>query len=205
MAISYQDLVDILLIESGQFIADLDATLLDQNKMEIMIQRELALYSRYKPNYITTYAELYNQKVFSLDIDGYVPVTISDIRTDMFNNIGYSFSPLPAAVHNYYWRYDNPILYFRYPQGIYTYTYTLKHIYDQVNMNLPTINIEDRVINMILGRFLMTLGKSRRAFTVDEIPIQVDASEMISEGKEIYDNTLEEVRQNALYNLAIVL
>lgn len=203
--VTLQDLIDVILLESGQFIADLDATLLDKKKLEIMIARELGLYSRYLPHTRTLEGRLYNGKTFTQEGDGFVPKAVVSIRTDKFNFIGYSITPIPASVHSYYWRYDKPVLYFRYPDGVYTYTYMVDHVYDKVTARIETINIEDRLINLLVGRFLMTVGKSRRAFTVSEIPIETDASEMISEGKEIYDETLEFIKLNSSFNLAILV
>ncbi|BCG50082.1 hypothetical protein [Ralstonia phage RP13] len=205
MSLSLDQLIDVILLESGQFIADLDATLLDKTKLGTMVKRELAWYSRYQPFKATVVSSLYDKKVFSLQADGFVPKNIVDIRTDRFNFIGYTTAPIPGPVHSYYWRYENPILYFRYPEGPYQMSYISDHVYDDVNQNLPTIDIGDRIVNMMVGRFMMTVGRSRKAFTVDEIPLTTDAEAMYSEGKELYDKTEEEIKQNSRFNLAILV
>lgn len=201
--VTYDDILNVIMVETGQYISDLTATLLDQPKVELMIQRELGLYSRYKPNKVTTYGTLYNQKTFDLTIDGFVPDSIVDIRTDRFVPAGIAITPIPGPVHSYHWRYDKPVLYFRYPQGEYIYSYIVPHKY--VNNAISSIEIHDRFINLVVGRFLMSVGKSRRAFTIDEIPINTDASEMISEGKELYDSTMEEIRINSAFSLAVLV
>lgn len=203
MSVTYQEILDVIMLETGQYISNLDATLLDKSKIEIMIKRELGLFSRYSPNVITKPMNLYNNKVFTIDIDGEIPTSIVDIRTDRYNTIGFSITPMPAPVHSYYWRYDKPTLKFRYPDGLYQVVYMAPHVY--TNDTIASIEIQDNFLNLVVGRFLMSVGKSRRAFTVAEMPIQTDASEMISEGKELYDTTLELIRVNSKFNLAILV
>jgi len=203
--ITYEQIVDTLLLESGQFIGDLDATLLDEKKLVLMIQRELGLYSRYYPNKQTRAMNLYNNKVFTLEADSFVPTQIVDIRTDRLNAMGYTIAPMPAAVHSYYWRYDKPILYFRYPDGEYITIFITPHEYNEEKKLIQFVELHDRFLTLLQGRFLQTVGRSRNAFTIEEIPIHTSASEMISEGKEIYDKALEEIRQNNAFNLAILI
>lgn len=205
MSVTIDQIVEILLLESGQYISDLDATLLDIPKIELMIKRELGIYSRYMPNKVTTQGHLYDKKVFTVELDGCIPNNIVDIRTDRFNFVGYTTAPIPGPVHSYYWRYDKPVLYFRYPEGEYLYSYIAPHVYDETNKILPTIEIHSKFITMLMGRFLMSVGKSRRAFTIDEIPINTDADSMLNEGKDIYDSAIEEVRLNSAFNLAVLV
>lgn len=205
MSITLAELTEIILIESGQFIAPLEATLLDKSKLILMIKRELALYSRYLPNKVSTVANLSHGKVFNIDTDGYVPDNIIDIRTDRFAFMGYSVTPLPAPVHAYYWRYEKPTLYFRYPDGVYPIKYISEHVYNVNTDSISSINIQDRFINLLIGRFLMSVGRSRKAFTIDELPISSDAADMISTGKELYDSTMEEIRQMSMFNAAILV
>jgi len=203
--ITYDEIIETLLLESGQFIGDLDATLLDEKKIVNMINRELGLYGRYMPNKQTRYLNLYNNKVFSLELDGFVPTAIVDIRTDRLNAMGYTIAPMPAAVHSYYWRYDNPILYFRYPEGSYITIFIAPHVFNPITKTIDSLQLHDRFLTLLLGRFLQTIGRSRSAFTMAELPISTSADAMISEGKEIYDNVLEEIRKNSSFNLAILI
>lgn len=205
MSVTYDEALEIIMLETGQYIASLDVTLLDKPKMVMMIRRELGLYSRYSPNVVTKTANLYNGKVFTEELDGEIPQAIVDIRTDRYNTIGFSITPMPSPVHSYYWRYDKPVLKFRYPDGLYQLVYMAPHKFDESTDILPSIQLHDRFFSLLVGRFLMSVGKSRRAFSVAEMPIQTDASEMISEGKELYDSALEEIRMNSKFNLAILV
>lgn len=201
--VTYQDILDQVMLESGQYISDLQATLLNKIKFESLIKKELLLYSRYVPKKETRFGRLYNLKTFTMDIDGYVPEAIVDIRTDRMIPSGVSLTPMPAPVHSYHWRYEKPTLYFRYPDGDYIFSYIGNHEYK--DGKIDSIDLHDRFFNLLVGRFLMTVGKSRRAFTIDEIPINTDASEMISEGKEMYDAAIEEIRENSSFQVAILV
>ena len=53
MAMTYDEIVDIMLIEAGQFIAGLDATMLNKPQIETIIKRELKTYSRYYPKVVS--------------------------------------------------------------------------------------------------------------------------------------------------------
>lgn len=189
MSVTLDEIIQVVLLESGQFIADLPATLLDKQKFKVLVARELGIYSRYMPNKTTTIGVLFDGKVFDQFVDGFVPTSIVDIRYDAAGNGSiHPYLPTFGPIHSYHWQYRNPVLKFRYPQGVYEYTYIGPHQIGQ-NDTYPTINLHDKVINLIIGRFLMTVGRSRRAFTVDEIPINTDADTMVSEGKELYEKT----------------
>lgn len=205
MSVTYNELVDTILLESGQFIADLDATLLDEAKITLMIKRELGLFSRYNPAVITKTLNLYNGKTFDKAIDGYLPKAITSIRTDRFDMMGYNITPYPGPVHNFYWRYDKPVLYTRYPEGEYIMQCIADHEYNTTTKVVDTIELHDKFVTMLVGRFLQTVGRSRRAFTLTDIIINVDADTMVAEGKEIYDNTVEEIKINSTFNLALLV
>lgn len=205
MPVSYQQIVDTILLESGQYIADLDATLLNKPKIELMIQRELGQYSRYQPNRVHQFAELWNGKVFSVEVDGCVPDAIVSVKTDRFNTIGFSITPLPGPVHNYYWRYDKPTLYFRYPDGIYEYSYITSHTYDPVLSQVASLDLSSRFVTLVVARFMIIVGRSRNAFTIEEVKIATSASDMISEGKELYKETLDAIQQNSSFWLSVLV
>ena len=52
-------------------------------------------------------------------------------------------------------------------------------------------------LEIILGRFLVTLGRSRRAFTMNSSPINFDASELVAEGTEKEREAKERLYENS--------
>lgn len=53
---------------------------------------------------------------------------------------------------------------------------------------------DDIFLDLVIAQFLMMVGRSRRVFMIDGQPVTYDASEMVSEGKELYDEA-----RNRLY------
>ena len=50
---------------------------------------------------------------------------------------------------------------------------------------------DEILVDMILGKFMEKVGRSRRAFTLNQTPVQFDAQEMVSEGERIYEQAKE--------------
>ena len=46
-------------------------------------------------------------------------------------------------------------------------------------------------IDMVLGKFMHKVGRSRRAFTLNNSPVQFDAEQLVQEGTQIYDQAKE--------------
>jgi len=65
---------------------------------------------------------------------------------------------------------------------------------DSGNFDLPTISYSDEeFIDLLQGMFLRGLGQSRRAFTMDDLPITSDASEIASEGQALEEAAMERI------------
>ena len=198
------DLIELILVESGQFIAPLEATLLDRDKILILAKKELHKYSKYRPLEGTTSVRLYNNKSFSVENDGIVPDRITKIRRRNVSEYIVSGTRSHGVVSTYYWEYTNPVLYFNLPDDTYEISYITEHSYNSDLEIFPTLNInEGEFINLILGKFLQAVGRSRRAFTLQDLPITTDAEELVSEGKEIYLEATESLRLSNKFWLSI--
>ncbi len=55
---------------------------------------------------------------------------------------------------------------------------------------------EDTFFALLTGRFLQTIGRFRRAFTIGEIPITMDASELVSDGLEMATAAEDDLTEN---------
>lgn len=61
---------------------------------------------------------------------------------------------------------------------------------------IKTMSLRDQAfIKLLQGKFLLGLGKSRRAFTLNDLPILMDASEIVSEGKEMVEEAENEIQE----------
>lgn len=204
MAMTYDEIVDIMLIEAGQFIAGLDATMLNKPQIETIIKRELKIYSRYYPKVVSRRGLLKNGYKFTKEVDGCIPKNITKIEGNVFgNNILFPYSTLPTQMHQFNWRYENGTLYTRHPEGIYDYSYITDHEYENDQIDSLDANT-DPFLNMLTGRFMMVLGRSRRAFVLSELPFSMDSDHLYSEGKELYDDSIEYIKEHSAYWLAII-
>lgn len=76
-------------------------------------------------------------------------------------------------------------------------------IYGSITYDLPTISTDDNLfLKLVQGMFLQGLGKSRRAFTLNDLPITMDASEIASEGAELEREAMEQMENDQKFYLA---
>ena len=69
--------------------------------------------------------------------------------------------------------------------------------------DLPGITHRDhRFLKLMQGRFMQALGRSRKAFTLNDLPITSDAAEMVSSGKEIETEAITEINESGKWWLA---
>jgi len=83
------------------------------------------------------------------------------------------------------------------------YEYHRIEQYDETNtlVDVDFINIEpgkdEILIDMILGEFMQKIGRARRAFTLNNSPVQFDGEQLVSEGTQIYDQAKERLYDNS--------
>lgn len=209
--ITFQELIDYVLLESGQYMAPLEATLLTDTHVARIVTRELSLYSKYRPVSREVFVSAnvsgeVNFKTLSTDEkERDIPMMITNVRVP-HGEYGIS----PAAIANYSYSpvtrerlveaptsnfdYRKPILYLA-GSGGYKLTAHYSRYFDYAEINgkldgvISDISFEDDhlFVEMLIGKFLQYVGRSRRAFTIDNLPITYDSSEMVSEGQEKYN------------------
>lgn len=52
-------------------------------------------------------------------------------------------------------------------------------------------------LNLCTAKFMIALGRSRRQFVLNEMPVQIDGSELASEGKELWETTVARVEETS--------
>lgn len=70
---------------------------------------------------------------------------------------------------------------------------------DPVNpiYSVPSISdIDDDLVKLILGKFLIALGRNRRAMVLSDIPITTDALDLVQEGKTLEDEAILSISEN---------
>jgi hypothetical protein len=69
--------------------------------------------------------------------------------------------------------------------------------------DIPHITSRDhRFLKLVQGRFMQALGRSRKAFILNDLPITSDAPEMVSTGKEIEKEAIDEMNESGKWYMA---
>ena len=213
--LTYNEILDIILLEAGQWLIGLEATMIKPSQMEILIKRELAFYSRYFPREMSKTARLYNGYIFTKEVNGEIPqkiISIKNVSNDSFitSTIYPNFSARPRAIPASSWSYKKPELYLKFPSNYYTYSYIVAHEYvhddntDKCGIDSLTLS-DTYFLNLLIGKFLMTIGRSRRAFVINDLPFNMDSEQLYNEGKELYDNAVQIIQTNSSFQLAIIV
>ncbi|AUR83167.1 hypothetical protein NVP1031O_185 [Vibrio phage 1.031.O._10N.261.46.F8] len=64
-------------------------------------------------------------------------------------------------------------------------------------VGLESTDRESEFIEYLTGKFMVTLGRSRRGFQLNESPVQIDADSLISEGQTMVDNITEQMQETS--------
>jgi hypothetical protein len=220
------DLVELVMLETGEFIVEtLQNVNLDLPKFWLMTKRILLTYEQYKPLTFAQNIHLTSPKFqFSEDMEHGIPDWISEVVpvnvTNMMDIFYYS------SLHRLYqqgmtetlefprpfiFKYDRPNLHVT-ERGIMEVTGQYAHEYEEIHeaeqglveVGLKTLTLRDRLfIDLVSSRFLMSVGRSRRAFTLNELPIAMDADMLVSEGQDRWDRAMEELQQTSKWYEAL--
>lgn len=209
-----QELFDITLLRTGEFLVPQDKVELDVRRFRILIENALGWYSKYVPKIEYLYINANNtnsrQYVFVEeafpygipdDISDIIPVRISGVVPYYLREFDRPRSNLDIKVE-FPWVYRKPVL--TLPTNAEFdvkafYFHRLKNFgtNDNPNWEVRTITENDQeFIDLVIARFLIALGKSRRAFTIEDLPIKVDATELVSEGKDLEKQAKEDIINN---------
>jgi hypothetical protein len=200
-----KDVIESVMIESGQYILEsIEDTLLSNARFLKLCNREVKLFSKYRPVEGTCRGFLRNHMKFD-GLQHAIPRNISGIYydgnalsgVDLHLELGYHTARRPMPHLSYSYSADG-VLHLAIPDGYYHYDYIADHAFDEKQCGWPTIDNSycDQIQDMISGRFMMSVGRSRRAFTVQELTLTTDADTLTSEGMTLYDQASEELKIN---------
>lgn len=219
---------DRILLRSGQFVLAKSKVEIDADSFKILVEDALAVYSKAVPfvkEYVIS-AVYPRQFRFTPEYDeemGRVPDWISEVNPVQFSGIslasfymgntnflGNTPSELIVPI-NAPWRYNKPVL--TLPLSCkYEVKACFKHkvtntepdVDGKKQYEVLTIDIDDTVFFKLLqAYFLMGIGRSRRAFTLNDLPIIMDADAIASEGKEMEESAKEELNSVQKFYLSM--
>ncbi|AXY86106.1 hypothetical protein [Escherichia phage vB_EcoM_IME392] len=207
MSLSYDELVESFLLESGQFILDsLDDTALTQDRVELIIAKELATYSRYKPNLVTGALNLWNNRRFTGKDEHGNPEPIPIVIHRLFVNGGFTrliTNNRFGTISQNYWRFDNGVFNMYMEDGQYLCEYAVAHTYNKETKSIDSLDLTATTfMSMVHGKMMQVLGRSRRAFQISDSPILMDGDALIADGQQMYDQAMEDLKTQSDYMLA---
>ena len=207
-----QELFNLVVLESGQFMLADSSIELNIDRFKLIVDVSLGQYNRYIPHEIYLHKNLTNRSYTFTEentSDG-IPDWISDVvPTRIFGTYPFYYkklfgNPLKQQFNAnlidktpFVFTYRKPVLYVQIDCELditAAYHHKFKESIDpntsKKTYELPTITPDNvEFIQLVQAKFLKGLGRSRRAFTIGEIPLLTDASELVSEGLEL-ENTL---------------
>ena len=205
------EMFDRIIIETGQFQIPRDRVELDIPRFKTLVERVVGIYNGYSPVNIHLYKNLTSrQYTFTAEntpegIPEYIveaiPVRISGVVPFLINTYNRPTETVSPKIE-YPYVYRKPTL--TVPASAeYDLHVLLKHkvtrIPDSDTESYEVVTIsddEDEFIDLLTAKFLIGLGRSRRAFTLQEIPLVSDAADLVSEGKELEAEAMENLIEN---------
>ena len=220
------DLAEIVMLESGEFLLDdMSEVEIQPHKFWRIVKRELALFQKHVP--VTKEFNLNIRKIHTFTEDGEhgIPewisriVPSSHVKSPIFRDWNFSSganyrgidkSPFLQVNKQFISKYDKPKLYVA-DFGIFDLTahYNYEIIETKNDQNVITevdiVGLEEHktFVDMIVAKFMIALGRSRRAFTLNDLPVQMDGSELVSEGQELHREALELLYETNKWHYAL--
>lgn len=214
------------LIESGQFLLDTAGVQLDQERFVTLVKSVTGFWNEQSPvtdkfnlslqqGFAHTFNTNSNQYGIPEAIVSAVPLELAGtIPVGLFEEM--SMSPTGSFFnHSPYSRGSTdkkaiPIEYRKPKLWVpVTGTYDIHAMYNHevVKENgewkVKTISHNDYKFHEFLrAKFLIAVGRSRRAFTIDELPIKTDASELVAEGLRLEETMKQEIKEDSDFYLA---
>lgn len=188
------EIFDRILIDSGAFLLGPTSVEVDIPKFEILIKRVLGVYNKYMPA-DRKYTKIIGSLSHTFQDPEEIPRWISDI-IPVNNPYLWQMQKNTTASEKiqFIWRYDKPTLYL--PMGG---TFDIHAVYDHkittdANNQKEILTItdsDDLFFKILTGFFMVATGRSRRALTIQDIPVAMDASDLVAEGNTLIQEGMQ--------------
>jgi len=225
------EIEEYLLVSAGQHLvgASLQDLEFSHAQVWLLVQRSLKEYEKYVPVEVTTTIGSVNDHTFTTRIPLYVTGVIPTLLPHFSGQ-----APVASAPYNIAFEYVKPTLFFSLAiignitiDAAYRYTYklldevgnyttdtglkydsagvTTTTVGTMVDVDIPEIDFSSTsFLDLVEGRFLISLARSRRAFTIADMPITTDADVLVTEGQTLLDETLNDLGEtNSSWFLAV--
>jgi hypothetical protein len=216
------EILEVLKLRSGQFIVgELETYGLNFEQFYIFFKQQLNFYENYFPEIkkynITNQVNFYY--TFGTLKDERIPEWVASvIPIGLYNVIStavYFSASSPYQVYKghqelmnprpFLWEYRKPQLYISEPGRFDVsccYRYEREEIREKgqlIDVEIKNFDPEWCFYDLVLGQFLQMIGRSRRAFTYQELPITTDADQLVTEGTTLYENARDTLFTMSLF------
>ena len=210
-----------LITRSGQFLLTPSKVELNIERFRDILEDTCAVYSKFSPykKHITVnatgerVANLSPSLVYAQTGQNYLgtPDWVSDASPVrqfainpffLFKNLDPMNNPELIDKTQAPYEYRKPMLYLPFSAEwdvlcVWKHKIVEEEINGEFVYSVPTIDANDTIFfDHLQGLFLQGIGKSRRAFTLNDLPISMDASDIASEGKEMERQALEDLENH---------
>lgn len=212
------EMFDEVIVRSGQYILDKEDLEVDADRFKILVKSVLRLYNGHRPWVKRQTVRIVNEHKRYLNIaPDLAPKFISDViplrlrgGLGLFLEERHNQRFGDLIKEQFIWRYENPTLYVEY-DGDFDITEVHTHQITQTADSEPKDQVAsidgtefgqqnadeaDAFFDLLTGRFLQSIGRNRRAFTINEMPLTTDAAELVSDGNEIWQNAFDHLTEN---------
>lgn len=165
----------------------------------------LPIIGQYRPAIRNTFIEVTQSPyIFSESGDSYVPDWVSDVGIAMTNVASSITSVLPLMYREDHrtrlWYYEKPKLWtFMFGNLMVQGCIAPTLVASDNDWEIENLNEKGRIylIDLAAGHLLVSIGKARRMVNFPDFPITTDAAEIVQEGQNLIDKTMEELKHDS--------
>ena len=203
-----------VLTDSGQFLFDPETIELKTDNFKRLVNSSVGFYNRHRPiersfNVDASGTATYDLKVheFGEPVEVSRAIPVVGFRPNFYFNStfrGYRGNdqlrdPMPVPIE-----YRNGILYLPAPGKFdltCVYNHELKYVNGEWVLDSITHDNDPHFFSHLTGSFMVALGRSRQAVTVQELPVEVNAADLIADGKEMIEKAEQSIQSNSKFYL----
>lgn len=203
-----------VIIKSGQFLLRQETIELDESRFKVLVEDALEIYNKYCPmdrTFNKNFSQSQRNYTFSSSDEFGIPeeiLALTPIRVYGMSPhlLGYydevsRTNQITKEVVQIPFSYVKPDLQLPF-NGIWRihamYEYEVAEFEDEdtgeISFYIPNMTIKERnFLELVRGMFIQGIGRSRRAFTLNDLPIAMDSDALVTEGQEIQEKAEENI------------
>jgi len=225
--VNIETIFEKIMLMSGQFLLNTNRIEVDPDRFRHLVDDALAKYSKHSPFDLHFFVDMTSRNIILTEelihnltgleylgppdwISDIMPVRLYGINPfKTFRNLDSTWNNELVEKTQLPFVYRKPALYVSISaehdiHGVWKHRIIeTESERDGFTYTVPTISVDDTIFFQILqGMFLSSIGRSRRAFTLQDLPIAMDAAEIAAEGQDIVEKAMEDIEDHQKFYLA---